>query len=159
MNKLSVDDILAGVLVGKPELIQVDIVVEGKPCSFETYIKIMDYETAKAQMNANTEGREGLASILADCIVTEDGERVFTEEQVRAKFNKHLIDAIWQKILEKNFLGKSSTQKKSSTNLKSGRNSSKTASRARQSQKQKRNSVTENFSSGNSTDIAGEAST
>lgn len=159
MNKLSVDDILAGVLVGKPELIQVDIVVEGKPRSFETYIKIMDYETAKAQMNANTEGREGLASILADCIVTEDGERIFTEEQVRLKFNKHLIDAIWQKILEKNFLGKSSTQKKSLTSLRSGQNSSKTASRARQSQKQKRNSVTENFSSGNSTGSVEEALT
>lgn len=159
MNKLSIEDILSGALVGKPELIEVDIVVSGEPRTFETYIKIMDYETAKAQMNANTEGREGLASILADCIVTETGERVFTEEQVRLKFNKHLIDAIWQKILEKNFLGKSNTQKKSSTNLSSGQNSSKTVSRGQRSAKQKRNSVTENSSSGNNIDSGEVAST
>ena len=145
MNKLSIEDILSGALVGKPELIEVDIVVSGEPRTFE--------------MNANTEGREGLASILADCIVTETGERVFTEEQVRLKFNKHLIDAIWQKILEKNFLGKSSTQKKSSTNLSSGQNSSKTVSRGKRSAKQKRNSVTENSSSGNNIDNGEVAST
>ncbi|MFX9004046.1 phage tail assembly chaperone family protein, TAC, partial [Acinetobacter baumannii] len=107
-----------------------------------TYIKIMDYDTAKAQMEANTEGREGLASILADCIVTEDGQRIFTEEQVRQKFNKHLIDALWAKILEKNFLGKLNTPKKSSENLSSGRNSSKTGSQEKQLRKQNETSVT-----------------
>lgn len=159
MNKLSVDEILSGALVGKPELIEVDIVVNGEPRTFETYIKIMDYETAKAQMNANNEGREGLACILADCIVTESGEPIFTEEQVRGKFNKHLIQAIWDKILEKNFLGKSSTTMKNLRNSNSGRNSSKTASRGQRSTKQKRTSVIENSSSGNNIDSVGEAST
>ncbi|MCG9492683.1 phage tail assembly chaperone family protein, TAC [Acinetobacter pittii] len=152
MNKLSVDEILSGALVGKPELIEVDIVVNGEPRTFETYIKIMDYETAKVQMNANNEGREGLACILADCIVTESGEPIFTEEQVRGKFNKHLIQAIWDKIIEKNFLGKSSTPKTSLPNSKSGRNLSKAGSRERRSVKQKRTSVIENSSSGNNTD-------
>lgn len=159
MNKLSVDEILSGALVGKPELIEVDIVVNGEPRTFETHIKIMDYETAKAQMNANNEGREGLACILADCIVTESGEPIFTEEQVRKNFNKHLIQAIWDKILEKNFLGKSSTPKTSLPNSKSGRNLSKTASRGQRSVKQKRTSVTENSSSGNNTGSGEEAST
>ncbi|NUF19342.1 phage tail assembly chaperone family protein, TAC [Acinetobacter baumannii] len=159
MNKLSIEDILSGALVGKPELIEVDIVVNGKPCTFETYIKIMDYDTAKAQMEANTEGREGLASILADCIVTEDGQRIFTEEQVRQKFNKHLIDALWAKILEKNFLGKLNTPKKSSGNLRSGQNSSKVVSRGRRSAKQKQNLVIENSSSGNNIDSGEEVST
>ncbi|HAV5474036.1 TPA: hypothetical protein JI092_11950 [Acinetobacter baumannii] len=159
MNKLSVDEILSGALVGKPELIEVDIVVNGEPRTFETHIKIMDYETAKAQMNANNEGREGLACILADCIVTESGEPIFTEEQVRKNFNKHLIQAIWDKILEKNFLGKSSTPKTSLPNSKSGRNSSKTGSRGQRFVKQKRTSVTENSSSGNNTGSGEEAST
>ncbi|SSR05724.1 phage tail assembly chaperone family protein, TAC [Acinetobacter baumannii] len=159
MNKLSIEDILSGALVGKPELIEVDIVVNGKPCTFETYIKIMDYDTAKAQMEANTEGREGLASILADCIVTEDGQRIFTEEQVRQKFNKHLIDALWAKILEKNFLGKLNTPKKSSENLSSGRNSSKTGSQEKQLRKPKETLVTGSTSSGESIEKEEEPST
>lgn len=159
MNKLSIEDILSGALVGEPELIEVDIVVNGEPRTFETHIKIMDYETAKAQMNANNEGREGLACILADCIVTENGEPIFTEEQIRKNFNKHLIQAIWDKIIEKNYLGKSSTPKTSLPNSKSGRNLSKTASRERRSPKQKRTLVTENSSSGNNIEKDAEALT
>lgn len=122
MNKLSIADIKGGVLVDAPENIEVEIMVKGEPCSFETHIKIMDYSTAIAQMRANQENKEGLASILADCIVDESGEKQFTEEEIRQHFNKPLIDAIWEKIIEKNFLGKVGTPKTSSETMNSGQN-------------------------------------
>lgn len=122
MNKLSIADIKGGVLVDAPEKIEVEIMVKGEPCSFETHIKIMDYSTAIAQMRANQENKEGLASILADCIVDESGEKQFTEEEIRQRFNKPLIDAIWEKIIEKNFLGKVGTPKTSSETVNSGQN-------------------------------------
>lgn len=122
MNKLSIADIKGGVLVDAPEKIEVEIMVKGEPCSFETHIKIMDYSTAVAQMKAGLEKKEALASILADCIVDELGEKQFTEDEVRQRFNKPLIDAIWEKIIEKNFLGKVGTPKTSSETVNSGQN-------------------------------------
>ena len=67
-KKLSLADIKAGILIDTPEKITVEIMVSGEPCEFETHIKIMDYSTAIAQMQANQENKEALASILADCI-------------------------------------------------------------------------------------------
>ena len=78
-KKLSIADIKSGILVDVPELITVEVVVKGKVCNFETYIKIMDYSTTIAQMQANKDKKEALASILADCIVNEKGESIFTE--------------------------------------------------------------------------------
>ena len=70
-KKLSIADIKSGILIDAPELITVEVVVKGKLCNFETYIKIMDYSTTIAQMEANRNNKESLASILADCIVDE----------------------------------------------------------------------------------------
>ena len=105
-KKLSLADIKAGILIDTPEKITVEIMVSGEPCEFETHIKIMDYSTAIAQMQANQEKKEALASILADCIVNEEGEPEFTEAEIRQHFSKPLIDAVWAEILKKNFLGK-----------------------------------------------------
>jgi hypothetical protein len=58
MNKLSIADIKGGVLVDAPEKIEVEIMVKGEPCSFETHIKIMDYSTAVAQMKAGLEKKK-----------------------------------------------------------------------------------------------------
>ncbi|WP_127493071.1 phage tail assembly chaperone family protein, TAC [Acinetobacter calcoaceticus] len=151
MTKLTLDDIKSGALVDVPEKIDVEIMVKGQPRTIETFIKIMDYTTAIAQMAANKAGREGLASILADCIVKENGEPEFTEEQIRKLFNKPLIDAIWEKIVQKNLLGKVIATKKLSETKKSGRNSSSTASRAKRSLKQKETLVIESSASGDST--------
>ncbi|HAK16473.1 MAG TPA: hypothetical protein DCM65_09515 [Acinetobacter junii] len=148
-KKLSIADIKSGILVDVPELITVEVVVKGKVCNFETYIKIMDYSTTIAQMQANKDKKEALASILADCIVNEKGESIFTEDEIRLKFNKPLIEAIWNKILEKNFLGKVSTPKKSLKKPRSGQNSSSTGSVEEQSQKPNEPLATESLSSGN----------
>ena len=113
-KKLSLADIKSGILIDTPEKITVEILVNGEPCDFETHIKIMDYSTAIAQMEANQKNKEALASILADCIVDEQGEAIFTEDEIRLKFNKPFIEAIWAKILEKNFLGKVSPTTNSS---------------------------------------------
>lgn len=157
-KKLSLADIKSGILIDTPEKITVEILVNGEPCDFETHIKIMDYSTAIAQMEANQKNKEALASILADCIVNEKGEPEFTEEEIRKHFSKPLIDAIWQEILKKNFLGKVTA----TTNLKEknfGQNSSSTASVEEQSQKPNEPLATENLSSGNNTEQSGAVST
>lgn len=150
MNKLSIAEIKSGVLVDAPEKIEVEIMVKGEPCSFETHIKIMDYSTAVAQMKAGLEKKEALASILADCIVDESGEKQFTEDEVRQRFNKPLIDAIWEKIIEKNFLGKVGTPKTSSETVNSGQNLSSMESVEEPLQKQEATLAIESSNTGES---------
>ena len=150
MKKLTLAEIKSGVLVDAPEKIEVEIMVKGEPCSFETYIKIMDYSTAVAQMKAGLEKKEALASVLADCIVDESGEKQFTEDEVRQNFSKPLIDVIWEKIIEKNFLGKVSTQKMSLETVNSGQNLSSMESVAEPLQKQKSTSAIESSNTGES---------
>lgn len=157
MKKLTLAEIKGGVLVDAPEKIEVEITVKGEPHSFETYIKIMDYSTAVAQMKAGIEKKEALASILADCIVDESGKSEFTEAEIRATFSKPLIDAIWEKIIEKNYLGKVNTATTSLEISNSGQNSSSTALAVKQSRKQKLPLATESSSSGENTPKPAEA--
>ena len=155
-KKLSLADIKAGILIDTPEKITVEIMVSGEPCEFETHIKIMDYSTAIAQMQANQEKKEALASILADCIVNEDGEPEFTEAEIRQHFSKPLIDAVWAEILKKNFLGKV-TAKQSLKEKNSGQSLSSTALEVEPLPKPSETLVTENISTGGSTESAEEA--
>ena len=155
-KKLSLADIKAGILIDTPEKITVEIMVSGEPCEFETHIKIMDYSTAIAQMQANQENKEALASILADCIVNEEGEPEFTEAEIRQHFSKPLIDAVWAEILKKNFLGKV-TAKQSLKEKNSGQSLSSTALEAEPLPKPSKALVTENTSTGGNTESAEEA--
>ena len=155
-KKLSLADIKAGILIDTPEKITVEIMVSGEPCEFETHIKIMDYSTAIAQMQANQEKKEALASILADCIVSEKGEPEFTEDEIRQHFSKPLIDAVWAEILKKNFLGKV-TAKQNLKEKNSGQSLSSTALEAEPLPKPSEALVTENISTGGNTESAEEA--
>ena len=155
-KKLSLADIKSGILIDTPEKITVEIMVSGEPCEFETHIKIMDYSTAIAQMQANQEKKEALASILADCIVDEKGEPEFTEAEIRQHFSKPLIDAVWAEILKKNFLGKV-TAKQSLKEKNSGQSLSSTALEVEPLPKPSETLVTENISTGGSTESAEEA--
>ena len=155
-KKLSLADIKAGILIDTPEKITVEIMVSGEPCEFETHIKIMDYSTAIAQMQANQENKEALASILADCIVNEEGKPEFTEAEIRQRFSKPLIDAVWAEILKKNFLGKV-TAKQNLKEKNSGQSLSSTALGAEPLPKPSEALVTENTSTGGSTESAEEA--
>lgn len=155
-KKLSLADIKAGILIDTPEKITVEIMVSGEPCEFETHIKIMDYSTAIAQMQANQEKKEALASILADCIVNEEGEPEFTEAEIRQHFSKPLIDAVWAEILKKNFLGKV-TAKQSLKEKNSGQSLSSTALEVEPLPKPSETLVTENISTGGNTESAEEA--
>lgn len=93
-------------LMGGPEKITVEIKVKGEDCQFDTYILPFSYDTAVAQLKAFGEKKEALAGILASVICDETGELVFTEIEIRKKFNQALVDAIWAKIVEINVLGK-----------------------------------------------------
>ncbi len=155
-KKLSLADIKSGILIDTPEKITVEIMVSGEPCEFETHIKIMDYSTAIAQMQANQEKKEALASILADCIVNEEGEPEFTEAEIRQHFSKPLIDAVWAEILKKNFLGKA-TAKQNLKEKNSGQSLSSTALEVEPLPKPSETLVTENISTGGSTESAEEA--
>jgi len=155
-KKLSLADIKAGILIDTPEKITVEIMVSGEPCEFETHIKIMDYSTAIAQMQANQENKEALASILADCIVDEKGKPEFTEAEIRQHFSKPLIDAVWAEILKKNFLGKV-TAKQNLKEKNSGQSLSSTALEAEPLPKPSETLVTENISTGGNTESAEEA--
>jgi hypothetical protein len=87
---------------------------------------------------------------LADCIVDELGEKQFTEDEVRQRFNKPLIDAIWEKIIEKNFLGKVGTPKTSSETVNSGQNLSSMESVEEPLQKQEATLAIESSNTGES---------
>ena len=155
-KKLSLADIKAGILIDTPEKITVEIMVSGELCEFETHIKIMDYSTAIAQMQANQEKKEALASILADCIVNEEGEPEFTEAEIRQHFSKPLIDAVWGEILKKNFLGKA-TAKPNLNEKNSGQSLSSMESVEEPLPKPSETLVTENISTGGNTESAEEA--
>ena len=107
-------------------------------------------------MQANQEKKEALASILADCIVNEDGEPEFTEAEIRQHFSKPLIDAVWAEILKKNFLGKA-TAKQNLKEKNSGQSLSSTALEVEPLPKPSETLVTENISTGGSTESAEEA--
>lgn len=106
MKKLSLKDIKSGVLMGSPEKITVQIKLNGEDCEFDTYILPFSYETAVAQMRAYGEKKEALAGILASVICDEKGKVLFTEQEIRTKFNQAFVDSIWVKITEINLLGK-----------------------------------------------------
>lgn len=120
MKKLSIDQIKNGELIGKPEPITVEIKINGEDCEFDTHIMPFSYKTAVAQMRAYGAEKEALAGILASVIVDDGGTAVFTEDDIRENFNQALVDAIWQKVVEINMLGKKSTSMpKTSSSLKS----------------------------------------
>lgn len=108
MKKLTLKNIKSGMLMGEPEKITVEIKVKGEDCEFDTFILPFSYDTAVAQLKAFGEKKEALAGILASVICDEKGELVFTETEIRKKFNQALVDAIWAKIVEINVLGKTS---------------------------------------------------
>lgn len=133
MKKLSIDQIKKGDLLGKPEKITVSIMFNGEPAEFDTHILPFSYKTAIAQMQAYGEKKEALAGMLASVICDEDGNPVFTEEDVREKFNQALVDAIWNKVVDINMLGK-----KSNSVPKTSSSSKSVSPSGRQSAKSKR---------------------
>lgn len=124
--------------MGEPEKITVGIKFKGEDHEFDTFILPFSYDTAVAQLKAFGEKKEALAGILASVICDEKGKLVFTEMEIRKKFNQELVDAIWAKIVEINVLGKTlklpSTMKRSS---KSGSRQAKATLKSKPSQSQK----------------------
>ena len=87
---------------------------------------------------------------MADCIVDETGNQQFTEDEIRRHFNKPLIDALWEKIIEKNFLGKVNIPKTSSETVNSGQNSSSMELAVKPLRKRKPTSATGSSNTGES---------
>ena len=117
--------------MGGPEKITVEIKFKGEDCQFDTFILPFSYDTAVAQLKAFGEKKEALAGILASVICDEAGKLVFTEIEIRKKFNQPLTDAIWAKIVEINVLGK--TLKLPQTTKSSSRSGSPRAKVTRKS--------------------------
>lgn len=136
MKKLSIDQIKSGVLVGKPEPITVEVKVYGEMHEFDAYVTPFGYEAAVAQMRAFGEKKEALAGILASVICDESGILVFTEDDIRSKFNQPFIETMWAKVVEINMLGKKPTS------IQKTNSSSKSASRQdERTQKPKRSNT------------------
>ena len=106
MKKIDIAEINAGVLIAKPQAVTVQIKYNGEDTEFDTFIKPYSYDTAVAKLRAFGENKEALAGILAASICDAEGNLLFTEEQVRKKFNQDLVDAIWFEIVRVNSLGK-----------------------------------------------------
>lgn len=117
MKTLSIEQIKSGALVGKPEPITVEVKVHGEMHAFKAYIMPFGYEAAVAQLRAFGQKKEALAGILASVICDEEGVLVFTEEDIRSKFNQPFTEILWDKVVETNMLGKKSisTQKTNSS--------------------------------------------
>lgn len=134
MKKISVDQIKSGALLGKPEKISVEIMLDGEKTEFDTFIMPFSYKTAVAQMQAYGDKKEALAGILASVICDEDGVSVFTEDDIRERFNQALVDLVWNKVIEINMLGKkSSSTMKMSSSLKSDSQQEKPIQKSRTS--------------------------
>lgn len=120
MKKLTLDEIKAGVLVKGLEKVTVQLKVEGEDAEFDTFVKPFSYATAVAQLKAYGEDKEALAGVLASCLCDETGGLIFTEDDVRKHFSQSLVDAIWEKVYDVNFLGKTSkSQQKTNSSVKS----------------------------------------
>ncbi|HGF9411341.1 TPA: phage tail assembly chaperone family protein, TAC [Acinetobacter baumannii] len=153
MKQLSADQIKKGILIGKPEKVTVQVLVNGEESEFSTYIKPFNYQSAVANMKAYGENKEALAGILASCITDKDGTPTFTEDEVRLHFSQALVDIIWSKIVEINVLGKQTLK---STTEKSSLSKSQSL-QVGQSKKLKRPSRTKKSKSGTPTEENAEA--
>ncbi|EMI6975432.1 hypothetical protein B9Y01_10715 [Acinetobacter baumannii] len=153
MKQLSPDQIKKGILIGKPEKVTVQVLVNGEESEFSTYIKPFNYQSAVANMKAYGENKEALAGILASCITDKDGTPTFTEDEVRLHFSQALVDIIWSKIVEINVLGKQTLK---STTEKSSSSKSQSL-QVGQSKKLKRPSRTKKSKSGTPTEENAEA--
>ena len=80
--------------MGKPELVTVQIKLNGEEVDYDTYVLPFSYGTAVAQMKAYGENKEALAGVLASVICDEKGKLTFTEDEVRTLFNRALGEAM-----------------------------------------------------------------
>ena len=153
MKKIDITEIKSGSLLGQPEKVVVQIKLGSEAAEFDTYVKPFSYDTAVAHLRAYGEKKESLAGILASCICDESGKLEFSEEDIRTKFPQALVEAIWNKVIEVNVMGKtqSSNQKPSS--------SVKSQSRRAKASKKSKNSHTQKSRSGQHTPENMEAST
>ena len=106
MKKLTVESIKAGKLISKPQAVSVRVFVEGEECEFNTRLKPFDYSTSVAQMRGIGENKEALAEVLAVSILNNEDKPQFTAKEIREHFSKELTDALWNKLVEVNALGK-----------------------------------------------------
>ncbi|MBF7685972.1 phage tail assembly chaperone family protein, TAC [Acinetobacter sp. B10A] len=118
MKKLTLDQIKSGSLISEPTLVTIELQVNGEKVEFDTYMKPFSYATAVARMQAAFQGNVPLAGMIASSLYTketvkEEGENdrvvfktTFTADEVSENFTQSMTDAIWDKILEVNGLGK-----------------------------------------------------
>ncbi|WP_252715350.1 phage tail assembly chaperone family protein, TAC [Acinetobacter bereziniae] len=131
MKKLSISQIKKGECRGAPELATIEFKLHGEDTSVDFYILPFGYSTSVAQMQAFGEKKEALAGMLASVICDEEGNLIFSEDDVRKLFNDTLTDATWNKVVEINVLGKKSNSPKKTNS--SSKSDSRSASRTQKS--------------------------
>lgn len=146
MKKLSIDDIKSNGLIGEPVAVTVLFQLNGEDVELDTFIRPFNYGSAVAKFKAFAKETETLAGTIAACVTDENGDTIFTEDDVRNKFSQNLVETLWAKIYEVNHpaietiededeAGKSAS--KSAKTTKSGSNSSNTVSADEASKKPK----------------------
>lgn len=113
MKKILLSEIKSGSLIGKLEKVSVSILMNGEACEFDTNIKPFSYSTAIENMKAFEQEKEALAGIIASSLYDDEGEKIFTADEVRNSFSQALTNAVWMKILEVNGLGKKAKEENS----------------------------------------------
>ena len=98
MKKLSIADIKSGALVGAPVNCTIAVLYKGEPHEIDVLISKYNYNTAIENFKAFGENKDAMAGVIASCIVDEEGNRQFTEDDVRKYFNDELTKAVWSKI-------------------------------------------------------------
>jgi len=158
MKKLSIEQIKNGELIGKPEFVAIKVKLNGEDREFETYILPFSYQTAVAQMQAYGEKKEALAGILASVICDKKGNLIFTEDDIREKFNQALVDAIWSEVVSINMLGKkSNSQTMTNSSSKLGSASEKVTQKSKDSHTKKSKDIQHTQESTEASTLVGES--
>lgn len=145
--KLSIDALQkAGAFTGAPVKREVTWVQDGEELTATVYVRPLSYRSAIADITAAVGRGDSAAGRIAACICDEDGEPVFTADDItgeadpnRGPLNADLTLALLNVIGEVSGLGK---PRSSSNKTKSGASSSSTASAAGPSKKRSKRSRT-----------------
>lgn len=152
-KKLSIADLKSAsaqvVFCGKPVKESIVWSDQGEDYSIDVWVRRYSYETAVADLQAISRGDSAQAHRIAKAIVDEDGQPVFSVEDItgeaspeRGPLSQSLTMALLGAIYRVNNLGKHQAQPTSTEMPSSGASLSSTVSVAKPSKKRKPRSVT-----------------
>lgn len=100
MDKLDLNEIIGGALVGDIFERTVKFKHNKKECSVDIRIKQLPFAVTEPLFRRLNKGDDVVAEWIAAALVNDDGENYLNKKQVAAKFTQSLTKAVFDEILE-----------------------------------------------------------